>query len=266
MPGLDGGPDDPRQEGGLDYWVICDDEHAYLFLTSLNGKLWRLSTDIDCFPSGFGDCTLALDTEIFEASHTCKLQLQDQYLTLIEQDGRRYFKAYLANRLDGAWTPIADTEEKPFAGAVNIGPKKGVEAWTDNISHGELVRDSNDQRLVIDPDHFQFFFQGMLEEHKSGRGYGQFGWCLGLLTPVRTPAKTAQRPPVSWVNSKLPKGPGLKHSILSSKVMGHDIGYVVATPPDYDASGDTRYPVIYFLHGMGGNESADSGGFSGLVR
>lgn len=266
MPGLDGGPNDPRQEGGLDYWIICDAERAYLFLTSLNGKLWRLSTDIDRFPAGFGDCTLALDAEIFEASHTYKLKGQDQYLTLIEQDGRRYFKSYLANRLDGTWTPIADTEEKPFAGAVNIRPKKGVDAWTDNISHGELVRDSNDQHLVIDPDQLQFFFQGMLEENKSGRGYGQFGWRLGLLTPVETPAKATQRPPVAWVNSKLPKGPGLKHAILSSKAMGHDVGYVVATPPDYDASGNTEYPVIYFLHGMGGNESADSGGFSGLVR
>ena len=31
--------------------------------------------------------------------------------------------------------------------------------------------------------------------------------------------------------------------------MGHDVGYVVWTPADYDASGETRYPGIYFLHG-----------------
>ncbi len=75
----------------------------------------------------------------------------------------------------------------------------------------------------------------------------------------------SRRPPVSWVNPQLPDGPGLTHHVLDSKAMGHEVGYVVWTPSDYDDSGETRYPVIYFLHGMGGTESADSGGFSGLV-
>jgi len=47
--------------------------------------------------------------------------------------------------------------------------------------------------------------------------------------------------------------------------MGHDVGYVVWTPADYDASGKTRYPVIYFLHGMDGNEASDSAGFSSQI-
>jgi len=75
----------------------------------------------------------------------------------------------------------------------------------------------------------------------------------------------AQRPKVSWINPKLPDEPGLTHHILDSKAMGHEVGYVVWTPQGYDASGTTRYPVIYFLHGMGGHESADAGGFSSLV-
>ena len=47
--------------------------------------------------------------------------------------------------------------------------------------------------------------------------------------------------------------------------MGHDVGYVVWTPPDYSTKVSTRYPVIYFLHGAGGNESADAAGFSSWV-
>lgn len=78
--------------------------------------------------------------------------------------------------------------------------------------------------------------------------------------------RTKRRPPVSWVNPELPDAPGLTHRTLDSKAMGHDVGYVVWTPSDYDDSGDTRYPVIYFLHGMGGTESRDAAGFSGLVR
>jgi hypothetical protein len=183
-PILDGGPKDPRTVGGLDYWIICDDQRAYLFLTSLNGKMWRLSTNLENFPSGFDHCELALRAKIFEASHTYRLKGQNKYLTIVEENGRRYFKAYLADRLDGEWRPIADTFQEPFASSANVRPAKGVAMWTDNISHGELVRDSNDQTLTIDPNNLRFVFQGMLDKDKTGKGYGQFSWRLGMLTPV----------------------------------------------------------------------------------
>lgn len=183
-PMLDGGTDDPREVGGLDYWIICDDQRAYLFYTSLNGKMWRLWTDLEEFPQGFGHCEVALQAQVFEASHTYRLKGLDKYLTIIEENGRRYFKAYIADRLDGTWTPLADTEQNPFAGASNIRPAPGVAAWTDNVSHGELVRHGYDQTMTVDPTRWQFVFQGMLESHKSGKGYGQFEWRIGMLTPA----------------------------------------------------------------------------------
>jgi len=184
LPILDGGKDDPRQVGGLDYWIICDDQRAYLFLTSLDGKMWRLWTRLEEFPRGFGHCELALEAKIFEASHTYKLKGLNQYLTIIEENGQRFYKAYVADQLDGKWIPVADTPERPFAGWKNIRPAAGVEPWTDNISHGELIRDGWDETLTVDPRHLQFVFQGMLEKHKSGQAYGQFQWRIGLLTPV----------------------------------------------------------------------------------
>ncbi|MEW6751411.1 MAG: non-reducing end alpha-L-arabinofuranosidase family hydrolase [Candidatus Latescibacterota bacterium] len=183
-PILDGGPDDPRPEGGLDYWIICDEERAYLFFTSLNGKMWRTSTRLEDFPRGFGPCEVALAASIFEASHTYRLKGSTQYLTIVEENGQRYYKAYLADRLDGPWTPLADTADRPFAGWANLRPAPGVEAWTDNVSHGELVRDGNDQTMTVDPDRLRFVFQGVLEKEKAGRGYGQFPWRIGLLTPA----------------------------------------------------------------------------------
>jgi hypothetical protein len=185
-PILDGGKDDPRTVGGLDYWVICDTEHAYLFLTSLNGKMWRLRTNLTDFPQGFGQCELALDARVFEASHTYRLNGMDRYLTIIEENGRRYYKAYLADRLDGPWTPVADTADRPFAGWQNIRPAPGVEPWTDNVSHGELIRRGCDETLTVDPENLRFVFQGMWDRHKSGKGYGQFQWRIGMLTPVHT--------------------------------------------------------------------------------
>jgi hypothetical protein len=183
-PILDGGEGDPRRVGGLDYWIICDAERAYLFLTSLNGQMWRLWTNREDFPQGFNHCQIALEAKIFEASHTYRLKGLNQYLTVVEEDGRRYYKAYLADRLDGEWTPIADTAEQPFAGWNNIRPVQGMEAWTDNISHGELIRDGYDQNLLVDPSNLRFIFQGMWDKDKAGKGYGVFQWRIGMLTPV----------------------------------------------------------------------------------
>ncbi|MCA9268297.1 MAG: hypothetical protein KDA41_07490, partial [Planctomycetales bacterium] len=134
QPMLDGGPDDPREVGGLDYWIVCDDARAYLFFTSLNGKLWRLWTPLADFPHGFDHCEVALEAKIFEASHTYRLQGREQYLTIVEENGQRHYKAYLADWLDGQWRPLADTFARPFAGAANIRPAKDVAAWTDNVS------------------------------------------------------------------------------------------------------------------------------------
>jgi hypothetical protein len=192
-PILDGGPGDGRVRGGLDFWIICDDVRAYLFFTSNDGKLWRMWTRLKDFPGGFAHCEIALQGAFFEASHTYKVKGANQYLTLIEENGRRYYKAYVAERLDGAWTPLADSADRPFAGWSNIRPAAGVAAWTDNVSHGELVREGADQTMTVDAGNLRFVFQGLLEREKAGRGYGQFPWRIGLLTPALTPA-SARRP------------------------------------------------------------------------
>ena len=132
------------------------------------------------FPNGLAHGELALQAKIFEASHTYKIKGRDQYLTLIEENGRRFYKAFVADCLDGEWRLIADT----FASWKSIQPVEGVAKWTDNVSHGELIRDSVDQRLVVDPAHLQFLFQGMMDADKKRKGYVAFQWCLGLLIPL----------------------------------------------------------------------------------
>lgn len=70
---------------------------------------------------------------------------------------------------------------------------------------------------------------------------------------------------VKWVNPDLKEMPGLTHHILQSQSLGHEVGYVVWTPKEYSNKVRKRFPVIYFLHGSGGTESADAAGFSELV-
>jgi hypothetical protein len=187
QPMLDGGPQDPRPEGGLDFWIICDQRRAWLFFTSLNGKLWRAWTELDEFPRNLGHVELALQGSFYEASHTYAIKGTGRFLTLIEEDGRRYYKAYIADSLGGAWTPLAVTAAQPFAGAANIRPAPGVDVWTDNVSHGELVRDGYDETMTVDPGGLRFVFQGMLERDKGRRNYGQFQWRIGILTPRANP-------------------------------------------------------------------------------
>ena len=89
-----------------------------------------------------------------------------------------------------------------------------------------------------------------------------------LLDAQNSPTNPENQQPhreIKWVNPELKEMPGLIHHILPSKALGHDVGYVVWTPPDYSERTKKHYPVIYFLHGAGGDESADAAGFSAWV-
>jgi hypothetical protein len=167
----------------IDFWAICDDAKAYLFYTSNDGHMWRRETEKSKFPHGWSDAALALKADIFEASHTYKIKGTTQFLTVIEAIGnnRRYYKAYVANKLDGEWLPIADSFKKPFAAAEKNVTQK--EPWTTNISHGELVRSGIDEYMEINPGHLRFVFQGASDDEYR-RPYGQIPWQLGMLEQV----------------------------------------------------------------------------------
>lgn len=175
-------------KGWLDFWVICDQEKAHLFFTSLDGRMWRVETKLADFPRGFGKPQVVIQGDIFEASHTYRLKGLDKYLTLVEAQGpsggrgKRYYKAYLADSLDGEWSALAATGDKPFAGNANVAAAEP--RWTDSFSHGELLRDGYNERLEVDPRKLRFLFQGLADENWGNR-YGQLGWRLGLLEPVQ---------------------------------------------------------------------------------
>lgn len=172
----------------LDFWVICDDQKAHLFFTSLDGKMWRAETRLADFPKGWSEPVVALEGDIFEASHTYRLAGQQRYLTLVEAqngDGWRYFKAYVADDLAGTWRPWADSREVNFASMNNV--RQPDRRWTDCISHGELLRSGVDQRLEVDPHQMQFLFQGVLDTERAGKAYGEIPWRLGLLSRAVRP-------------------------------------------------------------------------------
>ena len=173
----------------IDFWVICDSGKAHLFFTSNNGLLWRAETKLADFPRGWDAPRVVLRGDIFEASCTYKLKGKGKYLTLVEAEAKghpgswRYYKAYLADSLDGEWKPVADTWDKPFAGPANV--RFAGEKWSDSISHGELLRTGVDERLKVDPKNLRFLYQGVPERDRQGKTYGQIPWRLGILEPAR---------------------------------------------------------------------------------
>lgn len=169
----------------IDFWVICDETRAHLFFTSLDGRMWRSDTKLADFSHGWSKPAVVLQGDIFEASHTYRLKGLDRYLTVVEAQAgsRRYYKAYVADRLDGTWKPLAATRDQPFASPVNV--RHTGEHWTDSFSHGELLRAGHDERLEVDPSNLRFLFQGVSDKAQSGKKYGDIPYRLGLLEPAR---------------------------------------------------------------------------------
>jgi hypothetical protein len=168
-------------KGWIDFWVICDETRAHLFFTSNDGNMWRAETKLAEFPNGWTEPSVVLRADIFEASHTYRLKGLEKFLTIIEaQNGsRRYYKAYLADRLDGEWKPLAATREKPFAAPMNV--RDTGHHWTDSFSHGELLRAGYDEKLEVDPATLRFLFQGVSDDQMRGKKYGEIPWKLGIL-------------------------------------------------------------------------------------
>jgi endo-1,4-beta-xylanase len=182
------------QNGGgwLDYWVICDAESCHLFFSDNHGRWYGSKTSLSEFPRGFGEPVVVLqDTNagrMFEASNVYQISGTNQYLALIEafdqtSSGRRYFRSWISDSLDGQWLPWQASGSYAFASSRNVTFEGS--AWTDDISHGDMIRTDYAETMAIDPCELRYVFQGADPKADNGGDYNKIPWQIGLLTATQ---------------------------------------------------------------------------------
>jgi enterochelin esterase-like enzyme len=80
---------------------------------------------------------------------------------------------------------------------------------------------------------------------------------LSLSNVVHVPGAST----LPWEPSDIPHG-AVHHHFYKSNIVGDNRDYYVYTPPGYDPAGQTRYPVLYLLHGY----SDDASGWTAVGK
>ncbi|HPA17776.1 MAG TPA: alpha/beta hydrolase-fold protein [Verrucomicrobiae bacterium] len=70
---------------------------------------------------------------------------------------------------------------------------------------------------------------------------------------ARQPMPKRPMPKAEWLEPDRGAPNGTQYRTFQCKVLGREVSYLVWLPPAYEQE-TKRYPVIYWLHGMGGNQ------------
>lgn len=82
----------------------------------------------------------------------------------------------------------------------------------------------------------------------------------GAASPVATLQETSSKEAVSrergghWVDPVKEEPAGTKYKTFFSRTISGEVSYLIYLPPGYDSETHRHYPVVYWLHGGGGNQ------------
>ena len=186
------------QNIGSGFWVdsrvICDSANCSLFSADDNGHIYRSTSSIAQFPTGFGNGSntviAASDSNrfaMFEADNVYKIDGSNTYLMVVEaiaSSGQRLFHSWTSTSLTGTWSPWAATDTNPFLGSPNVGYPSGTSTWTQDFSSGEAIRSGYDQNVTLSPCHLQYLYQG--KDPSANQSYNLLPWRIGLATQTNS--------------------------------------------------------------------------------
>jgi hypothetical protein len=161
-------------DSGIDYWCISNGTDVFCFYSANDGShtIKRRSTSVANFPYSWSSATVVA-TDTFEGVHVYKNNADGQYYMMVESMGAsRWFELWKANYLGGPWTKQQETwahiSNCTFTG----------ETWTNQVSHGEILRAGTDERLTIN----SITAPQILIQGTTGSGtYSSLPYDLGLM-------------------------------------------------------------------------------------
>ena len=161
----------------IDFWIICDETTAYFFYTRSHRDVYVQSTSLKDFPQGFSSSRKVF-SGIHEAVHIYKVKDKPEYHLIYELNikGQRQFGLAAAKKLPGPWKKITDR----YAVGAQLKYPPNAKVWTEEVSHGELIRTGCDQRLEYNPNQTKFLIQGLRKKQHQGP-YPQLPWSLGII-------------------------------------------------------------------------------------
>jgi hypothetical protein len=167
----------------IDFWIITDEARVWLFFTREQRDVQAMSTWIDDFPRGWTQPRTVFGP-VHESVHVYRVQsAEPEYLMLFETvqpDELRRFGLARAESLGGPWTLVTDA----YATGRQLRWPPNSPGWTDEVSHGELIRAGFDDRMEIAPGPVRFLIQGMPAGNHKG-DYASLPWWLGLIESTR---------------------------------------------------------------------------------
>jgi hypothetical protein len=158
-------------DGGIDYWCISNGTTVYCFYSANDGSrtIKRRSTSVANFPYSWS-AAMTVATDTFEAPHVYR-NSDGKYYMMVEDIGR-YQELWTATSLGGTWTK----SQEQWAHRTNC--TFTGEAWTNQVSHGEILRSGTDEKLNIS----SITTPQILIQGTTGSGtYSSLPYDLGLM-------------------------------------------------------------------------------------
>ena len=79
---------------------------------------------------------------------------------------------------------------------------------------------------------------------------------LLLAQPPQGAPKKWPSTPAAWLDPDKNEPAGTHYKTFNSKLAGGEVSYLIYLPPSYETDSSKRFPVVYWLHGLNGNQRA----------